>query len=210
MYKKSKSSALTQTNILLPLLLILFFFSGFAAIIYQLMWQRMLYTVFGIDLESITIIVSVFMFGLGLGGLSGGLIAEKNLKYLLHLYIIFEILIAVFGLFSPLLIQSLSNLMLIDSKIFTFIMSFLLLSVPTFFMGATFPILVRHVLKFKKSVGDSVGILYFSNTIGASIGAVFTGFIFLNIFEINSTIYIAVSINFLIGLSALLIFVGVK
>ena len=123
------------------------------------MWQRMLYTVFGIDLKSITIIVSVFMFGLGLGGLSGGLIAEKNLKYLLHLYIIFEILIAVFGLFSPLLIQNLSNLILLDSKIFTFIMSFLLLSVPTFFMGATFPILVRHVLKFKKSVGDSVGIL---------------------------------------------------
>jgi hypothetical protein len=46
---------------------ILFFFSGTAALIYQVMWQRMLFTLFGVDLESITIIVSVFMFGLGIG-----------------------------------------------------------------------------------------------------------------------------------------------
>lgn len=45
----------------------LFFFSGCAALIYQVIWQRMLFTIFGVNLESVTIIVSVFMFGLGVG-----------------------------------------------------------------------------------------------------------------------------------------------
>ena len=38
-----------------------FFLSGIAALIYQIAWQRMLFTAFGVDLESITIIISVFM-----------------------------------------------------------------------------------------------------------------------------------------------------
>jgi len=42
-----------------------FFMSGFAALIYQIAWQRMLFTAFGVDLESITIIIAVFMAGLG-------------------------------------------------------------------------------------------------------------------------------------------------
>jgi hypothetical protein len=45
----------------------IFFVSGFSALIYQVCWQRLLFTGFGIDLTSITIIVSVFMAGLGIG-----------------------------------------------------------------------------------------------------------------------------------------------
>ena len=42
---------------------------GFAALCYQLVWQRILFATFGINIESVTIIVSLFMFGLGLGAL---------------------------------------------------------------------------------------------------------------------------------------------
>ena len=42
----------------------IFFMSGFSALIYQIAWQRMLFTAFGVDLESITVIISVFMAGL--------------------------------------------------------------------------------------------------------------------------------------------------
>ena len=45
----------------------IFFISGFSALIYQIAWQRILFTAFGVDLESITIIISVFMAGLGIG-----------------------------------------------------------------------------------------------------------------------------------------------
>ena len=59
-----------------PLLLV-FTLSGIAALIYQICWQRLLFTAFGVDIESITIIISVFMLGLGLGALAGGRLADK-------------------------------------------------------------------------------------------------------------------------------------
>ena len=54
----------------------LFFFSGFSALIYQVVWQRMLFTFFGVNIESVTLIVIIFMFGLGVGALIGGLVSK--------------------------------------------------------------------------------------------------------------------------------------
>lgn len=54
----------------------IFFISGFSALIYQVCWQRLLFTGFGVDLTSITVIVSVFMAGLGVGAYFGGRIAD--------------------------------------------------------------------------------------------------------------------------------------
>ena len=54
------------------LLCVLFFFSGFPALIYQLTWQRSLFRIFGVNTESVTIVVTAFMLGLGLGSLAGG------------------------------------------------------------------------------------------------------------------------------------------
>ena len=39
----------------------LFFGSGFAALLYQIAWQRMLFGWYGVDLDSISVIVSIFM-----------------------------------------------------------------------------------------------------------------------------------------------------
>ena len=47
----------------------LFTVSGFAALVYQVVWQRSLYAIYGINVESVTMIVSAFMLGLGLGSL---------------------------------------------------------------------------------------------------------------------------------------------
>ena len=50
-------------------LCVLFFLSGFPALIYQLTWQRALFRIFGVNIESVTIVVTAFMLGLGLGSL---------------------------------------------------------------------------------------------------------------------------------------------
>src|SRR6201989_3637133 len=57
-------------------LCVLFFFSGFPALIYQLTWQRSLFRIFGVNTESVTIVVTAFMLGLGLGSLAGGWITR--------------------------------------------------------------------------------------------------------------------------------------
>src|ERR1700684_1773577 len=59
-------------------LCILFFFSGFPALIYQLSWQRALFRIFGVNIESVTIVVSAFMLGLGLGSLAGGYFSKRR------------------------------------------------------------------------------------------------------------------------------------
>lgn len=51
------------------LVLVSFFISGCSALMYQVSWQRALHALIGVDMDSITIIVSVFMLGIGLGGM---------------------------------------------------------------------------------------------------------------------------------------------
>jgi len=53
-----------------------FFLSGAAALIYQVVWQRLLFVVVGVDIESVTIVVSTFMMGLGVGAILGGWLAD--------------------------------------------------------------------------------------------------------------------------------------
>ena len=176
-------------------LFVLFFCSGSSAVIYQVMWQRMLYTVFGLDLESITMIVSVFMFGLGIGGLYGGYLADQMPYRLLYLYVMIELAIAVFGFMSPKLITTLDHLLVSNSKLLTAVLSFILLAIPTMLMGATFPILVTHTNIFYRHVGRSVGNLYFVNTLGGSVGAFLSGFVLLYCLDLPGSIYFAACLN---------------
>src|SRR5580693_10096639 len=54
------------------LLSALFLCSGMPALIYQVVWQRVLFSIYGVNAESVAVVVSAFMLGLGLGSLLGG------------------------------------------------------------------------------------------------------------------------------------------
>src|ERR1700712_763392 len=82
------------------MLCVLFFFSGFPALIYQLTWQRQLFRIFGVNTESVTIVVTAFMLGLGLGSLAGGWLSKYVGNRLLPLLAAIEILTAAFGVGS--------------------------------------------------------------------------------------------------------------
>jgi MFS family permease len=187
------------------ILYVLFFLSGCSALIYQVIWQRMLFTLFGVDLESITIIVSVFMFGLGVGGLCGGLLADRMPARLLMLYIVIEIGIGLFGFLSPMIIDTLGAVTP-STEFVTAIFSFAILAFPTILMGATFPILVTHVNKMNHNIGRSVGALYFANTLGGAVGAYFSGFVFLYFMDIVGAIDRAAALNFIIVAIAFIVF----
>src|SRR5580700_12054162 len=78
----------------------LFFFSGFPALIYQLTWQRALFRIFGVNSESVTIVVTAFMLGLGLGSLVGGWVSKRKQISLLPLLAAIELATAIFGIIS--------------------------------------------------------------------------------------------------------------
>src|ERR1700746_2934146 len=79
---------------------LLFFLSGFPALIYQIVWQRTLFAIYGVNVESVTVVVSAFMLGLGLGRLAGGRISKSGSAPLLLLFGAVELGIAACGVAS--------------------------------------------------------------------------------------------------------------
>lgn len=177
----------------------IFFISGLSALIYQVCWQRLLFTGFGVDLTSITVIVSVFMAGLGIGAFFGGRIADKFPQNIISIFCLIEFGIGCFGLFSHMFIQNLQEIMIHANLMTTALGNFTLLLFPTFLMGATLPLLTSFFDQYIKNIGDSIGRLYFYNTLGAAFGALATGFILFNHLTISETIYIAVTLNIAIS-----------
>ena len=180
-------------------LLLLFFVSGTAALIYQICWQRLLFESVGVDIESVTIIVSTFMLGLGLGSLAGGELADRYPRRALEMFALVELATAAFGVFSPSLIRAASAATVDGSLATIAAANFGLLLVPTILMGATLPILVSHVVHTYRNLGVSVGVLYFANTLGAALGAGLTGFVALYYLGLTATIYAAAALNVVIS-----------
>src|SRR5438034_5254335 len=120
-------------------LCVLFFFSGFPALIYQLVWQRALFRIFGVNIESVTIVVTAFMLGLGLGSLAGGWLSKRRDIPLLLLLAAIELLTAAFGIFSLGIFERVGTLSLGMPLALTAVIALGLVLVPTLLMGATLP-----------------------------------------------------------------------
>jgi predicted membrane-bound spermidine synthase len=169
--------------------------SGAAALIYQVCWQRLLFEAFGVDIESVTIIVSTFMLGLGVGALAGGELADRYPGRALAMFALTELAIAVFGVLSPWLIRAVGAATMRGPLAEIAAVNFLLLLIPTALMGATLPILVTHVVRRLHNIGVSIGLLYFANTLGAALGAAATGMLALYYLGLTATICLAAALN---------------
>ena len=84
-----------------------------------------------------------------------------------------------------------------------FIIIFGLLFIPTFFMGAQFPIVIKVLATKLETVGQNVGRAYAFNTFGAIVGSFLAGFVLIPILGLQTTILSAVFINMLLGISLL-------
>ena len=187
-------------------LVALFFISGFSALIYQVSWQRLLFTGFGVDLTSITVIISIFMLGLGIGAFFGGRIADRFPKKIIILFCCIELLIGIFGFMSYSAIHWLQEIMIHSSMFIMIFGVFLLLLIPTFLMGSTLPLLTAFFNHHISNIGESIGQLYFYNTLGAAMGALSTGFILFNFLTLSQTLMLAASFNILISLSIFMLY----
>ena len=187
-------------------LVALFFISGFSALIYQVSWQRLLFTGFGVDLTSITVIISIFMLGLGIGAFFGGLIADRFPKKIILLFCCIELLIGIFGFMSYSAIHWLQEIMIHSSMFIMIFGVFLLLLIPTFLMGSTLPLLTAFFNHHISNIGESIGQLYFYNTLGAAMGALSTGFILFNFLTLSQTLMLVAIFNILISLSIFILY----
>ena len=182
---------------------VLFFFSGFPALIYQLAWERALFLIFGVNIESVTIVVTAFMLGLGLGSVAGGWLSKRRRLKPLALLAAIELLTGVFGVASLPLFDSAGAYMIGLSLPQTAARALALVIVPTLLMGATLPVLVQHAAGRFGNTGRAVGLLYYVNTLGAGAACLACAVLLFPFLGLSGTIYVAVAMNGAVALGAL-------
>ena len=186
-------------------LLVLFFLSGFPALLYQLVWQGSLFTIYGVNSESITVVVSAFLLGLGIGSLAGGWLSRRRPLPLLMMFGLIEIGIGLFGFCSLPLFRAVGAATLGASTGWTFFFSFCLVVFPTLLMGATLPILTEYLVRRYRNVGRSVGLLYAVNTLGSAVACFAAALFLLGALGQSGTVSLAGALNLVAGSLALLL-----
>jgi spermidine synthase len=181
----------------------LFLLSGFTALVYEVVWQRLLHLTFGLSTYAVTTVTASFMLGLALGYLLGQ--SRRLTRYHpLVVYGVAEGAIGVFALFFPLLARGIDAVYIAagGNFILNVLLSLLALAFPATLMGLTLPTLARYVSR-DGPMGRRIGLLYALNTTGAVFGAFFAGVFFIRTYGVFGTTLIATAINAAICLIAL-------
>jgi spermidine synthase len=199
---------------LLPTLAGLLLFSGVCALVYQVLWLRLLSLTFGVTTYAASTVLASFMGGLALGSFVAGRVADR-VRRPLFLFGIVELLIGACALATPAALAGVHRLFvevagrlpdsLAVSTAVRLVLSFAVLLVPTALMGATLPIVVKSSLTRLDRIGTRVGLLYASNTTGAILGAMLAGFYLIPQIGLRRSFLLAASINGTVGLIAILI-----
>ena len=193
------------------LILACFLISGLTGLIYEVLWTRMVVGIIGTSPFSVTIVLTIFMGGLGFGSwLAGRTIGRiKKPEMLIRIYGFLELSAGVYCLLLPLLLKAFEPIFaVLYNRMFdhflvynllTFAGCAVILIFPVACMGATLPVLCRFFINSLSKVGTHVGRLYGLNTIGAAVGSFLCGFWLINAFGVWGVILIAISLNLIIG-----------
>jgi spermidine synthase len=176
---------------LLPLLLLLSFGSGVAALIYEIVWFQLLELVIGSTAVSLGILLATFMGGMCLGSLIFPRLVSPG-RHPLRVYAAIELAIGALGILVLLLMPFLAGIP------FRGVVAAICLLPPTVLMGATLPALARQVEEV-----PWLGFLYAANIAGAVFGSLFSGFYLLRVYDVATATYVAVAVNALVAAIAL-------
>ena len=191
------------------LVLVSFFLSGFAALVYEVSWLRLAGLYFESTAYSTSTIVAIFMGGLALGSYLSGRVARRSGDLFL-LYFNLEALIGLIALLVPWLftaVRPLFGLIYRNTYEYGFIyhalrilLSALLMLLPAVLMGMTLPVLIEALTRRYSSLGMKAGLLYGVNGAGAAAGATAAGFVLLPVLGTWRATMVGVAINLAIAL----------
>ncbi|MEJ2385194.1 MAG: fused MFS/spermidine synthase [Xanthomonadales bacterium] len=194
------------------LVLFLFFISGALALVYQVVWSRVMTHVFGSTALAVGTVIAAFMAGMAVGSWWFGRLADRS-RNGLRLYALVEIGIAAAAVLAHVALNLLDSAypavyqLVSGSAVLTglvrFLLAFLLVMAPTVLMGATLPVLTRLLATTRGEAGRSLSTLYAVNTFGAVAGVLLTGFFLIGRFGIHAPVYLAAAGNLAVGLVAL-------
>ncbi len=196
-------------SLLFPALL--FFFSGFAGLTYQVLWQRELGLLFGNTTHASATTLAVFFLGLALGSWwlgrrsvamrrPLGAFARLELGIAVSALLVFVLLPLYRALFAPLydVLGGQSPAFLVAK----FLLAALVLGLPTFLMGGTLPVLAELAARRGRGLARGGVLLYAVNTAGAMVGAFAAGFFLPRALGYRGAYGVAMAVSILVGLAA--------
>ena len=203
---------------------LLFFCSGVSGLIYQVVWVRAFGNVFGNTIYSASLVIAVFMLGLGAGSYLAGRWADRcyaaNPNSLLRMFGAFELSIAALALGVSALLPHLSGVsaslssyavgpagwyvLSPSSHVARAVLAAGLLAPITLLMGGTLTLLIRHLVRRDLRFGAwQIALLYGANTAGAAAGAFLTDFALVPNYGLQRTQLVAFGFNLVAGVGAL-------
>jgi spermidine synthase len=198
------------------LVLLCFLFSGATALVYQTAWTREFAFVFGTSDLAVATVLAAYMGGLTVGAALAARFTSRVRRPVL-VYGALELGIGVSAFLVPAALRLATPLYValfggsdafeiggLTTALFYVACSFVILMLPTAFMGATLPLLARHAVHSESQLGSRVGALYATNTAGAVIGTLLAGFVLLPRLGLHATVLLAVAGNGLVFVLAVL------
>ena len=192
----------------LPIIIyLLIFLSGFAALVYEVIWTRQLTLVFGVSIFAISAVLAAFMLGLAAGSYAWGR-RTRRLTNPIRTYALLEAMIGLYALAFPWLhklgqwayallpVEHIPDAALLGIR---FLLAIGLLLLPTVLIGGTLPVLAQAFRSRFPQLGRTTSLLYGLNTLGATLGAAAAGFLLLPSLGMLKSSLLAAGLNFLIA-----------
>src|SRR5688572_12492282 len=193
-------------------LLILFAVSGAAALIYEVVWTRLLTLYLGHGLAAASAVLAAFMGGLAAGAGAAGRTAGRFTQgKALRVYAGLEVAIAILAVLMPFALIAVRPLLATayadgaggtTFALLRLVISVMLLCVPAACMGATFPIASRWMVRTASTAAQDAGVLYAANTLGAAAGAILAGFALIPALGLSGTTYVGMTLNVIAAVGA--------
>ena len=195
-------------------LLALFFVSGAAALIYQVLWVRELGLLFGSTAQAAALTIAVFFTGIATGGAVWGRRAPRLANSLQgfgwlevgvavtalgHL-----VLIDVYHVVVPVLVGPPGGHPVLETVVKVVVATAILLP-PSFLMGGTLPLMTQHLVRSRDRLGTTGTAIYAVNTAGSALGALAAGFVLPMALGMRGAYLLAVGLDLAVGATAVLL-----
>ena len=178
--------------------------SGFCALAYEVLWTRIMVFFLGSTTYAFATMLAAFLFGIALGSM----VFSRWVDRIKHPIAVFGIVQLGIGLFALILMPAFEELYGMSqafqstfgaSRFWAFFSCFLVMCLPTFLMGASFPLVTKIYTGSARQLGRSIGNVYAVNTVGSILGAFCAGFILIPLLGIRPSIMLTVVLNTGIG-----------
>ena len=174
--------------------------SGFYVMLVELLSGRLIAPSFGSSIYVWGSVIFVFMLGLAIGYLLGGIYSRysPSIRRLCGILIVSALTTLPTLLFGTAFLDFMFNT-ITDPRFGSLVTCLGLFLVPTVFAGMVSPYAIRIIVKNKESSGHDAGYLYFVSTLGSSLGTLLTAFYLVLLFEVNTILMVAISISVILG-----------